>query len=175
MNTIPAAQRVPGATFLVALLAIAASAPSARADYLVRTFIDGAPAAYRPPPFAPAEPLTADRPFEEPGEPPEPEIDEEMLATVQALLVFAIPPPVNTIIQTQTPAPTPTQTTQPGVPVPPPYSAAVAPVYDITIASITPEDAPEPSSLVIALVGSGMTGLLMLRRRSKENLRLAFG
>ncbi len=129
MDTFLTAGRSWAATALIALLAVAAGAHTARADYLVRTYADSAPAYMRsplreekvPPQFACREPLTVDRPHDDSEAPKVLEIDEaELAAALQALLVCAIPPPVDTIIQTPTtPTPTtPTTTTpqQPSVP-----------------------------------------------------------
>jgi hypothetical protein len=180
MNTFLTACRNRGTPVAVALLALAAGAHTARADYLVRTYADTAPAYVRSalpetnvsPPLACREPLTVYRPHDDSSAPPDPEIDEAALAAaLQALLVCAIPPPTDTIIQTATPPDTPQDTQQPGVPPAPQY---ILPVYpDGTTDSGGPHaaDAPEPATLVTALVGSGLAGIALWHRRGKKKRR----
>jgi hypothetical protein len=186
MNKFLTAGRSRSVTALTVLLAVAVGAHTARADYLVRTYAESAPAYVRsplregnvPPQFACREPLTVDQPHEDAEPQPLPEIDEaELAAALQALLVCAIPPPVDTIIQTP-PATTTTTTTtststpqQPSVPAPPEFILPNYPEGSTSTGTHT-EDAPEPASLITMLVGSGLTGLVLLRRRGKKKRQL---
>jgi hypothetical protein len=186
MNPFLTTGRSGTASALIVVLAVAAGAHTARADYLVRTYADSAPAYVRsplreenvPPQFAWREPLTVDQPHEDSEAPKAPEMEEaELAAALQALLVCAIPPPVDTIMQTPTtptPATTTTTTTtpqQPSVPAPPEFILPTYPEGSTSTGTHT-ADAPEPASLITALVGSGLTGLVLLRRRGKKKRQL---
>jgi hypothetical protein len=159
------------AAALVALIATAAVSSPARADYLIRTFPEGASAAVRSPlqgaalpQLAGAEPFTVDRPYDDSAAGLE--LDEATLAAVQALLVCAIPPPVNTIITTTSQVPQP-----PVVAPPPPYTPTAVPETSVPTGggtSTSPPQAPEPATLLLALVGSGLTGVVMLRKRGRK-------
>ncbi len=180
MNAFLTAGRSRGATALIALLAIAVGAHTARADYLVRTYADNAPASVRsplreanvPPQLASREPLTVDQPHEDSEAPKVPDIDEaELAAALQALLVCAIPPPVDTIVQTPTTTTPVVIPPQPTVPPPPEFILPIYPEGSSSTGTHT-ADAPEPASLITALLGSGLTGLVLWRRRGKKKRRI---
>jgi len=172
-----------GAAVVFALAALAAGSSSARADYLVTTFADGARAAActqlpgAQPPLVTPEPFTVDRPHADAVGRAAPELDEATLAAVQALLVCAIPPPVNTIITTTAPPPAP----PPSVPAPPPFVPAPTPTPTSTLpvvpiptaggTSESPPEAPEPATLLMALVGSGLTGVALWCRGGRKHRR----
>jgi hypothetical protein len=181
MNSFLTAGLTRGAAVVFALAAYAAGSSSARADYLVTTFADGAPAAActqlpgGQPPLVTPEPFTVERPHADSLGRPAAELDEATLAAVQALLVCAIPPPVNTIITTTAPPPAP----PPSVPAPPPFiptpsvtnTVPVVPVPTAGGTSESPPEAPEPATLLMALVGSGLTGVALWRRGGRKRRR----
>jgi hypothetical protein len=172
MNSLLTAARKSGAAAVIALVVLAGAARTARADYLVRTYADSAPAYLRStvqsPMPARREPLTVYRPHTDcTTAPPDPELDKASLAAaLQALLVCAIPPPTDTIIQTPTTTTPPTD--HPTVPPPPQFiwpsfpPETPPPPTGSGVANV-----PEPASLVTALVGGGLAGLALWRRRGK--------
>ena len=174
MNLSLTACRTRGAVLGIALAALVLCPVTAHADYLVQRFAHNAPLEAHGPLNAeplgpPMQPLTVFRRHEDTegldGTPDEATI----AAALQALLVCAIPPPVNTVI-TNTPPETPPP---PGVPLPPPFTAPIFPEAAGTSGSVTTQDTPEPASLVTALVGVSMAGMLVWRRQKRKKRRLA--
>jgi PEP-CTERM motif len=83
----------------------------------------------------------------------------------------AIPPPVDTIIQTTTNTSPPVQE-QPGAPPPPPLTQERYPPGGGGTGSNggpTIADVPEPASLVLALVGTGLAGVALWNRRGQRH------
>jgi hypothetical protein len=175
MNSFLTAGPQCGAAAVIGLVVLVGAARTARADYLVRTYADSAPAYLRSPVLSPTparrEPLTVYRPHTDCAAPPDPEFDEASLAAaLQALLVCAIPPPTDTIVQTPTTTTLPPE--QPTVPPPPQFIWPSFPPHGSTPPSGSGvADVPEPASLVTALVGGSLAGLALWRRRGRLKRR----
>ena len=185
MNTFLTACRSRSATAIIAVVVLAAGTHATRADYLVRTYADTAPTYLRSPllvanvgSLSPAsrEPLTVYRPHEDAVDPASPALDEASLAAaLQLILVGAIPPPVGSVLKTGS-----SSSTQPPVPPPP---QLILPPPPGSGGGGSPgsggspgggggtAEAPEPASLLTALVSTGLAGIALWQWRGTGKKR----